>query len=66
MTFGEKIKMLRKNRGMNMAEMAKKLNMPYTTYRNYEEGREPKMVTIRRIAKSLDVLPEDLISDEMN
>lgn len=65
MTFGEKIKMLREIRGMNMAEMARKLNMPYTTYRNYEKGREPKMATIRRIAKSLDVLPEDLISDEL-
>ena len=37
-----RIKELRERKGYNMRQMAKALNIPYTTYVNYEKGeREP-------------------------
>ena len=62
-TFSKNLKNLRKKKGITMVEMANRLNMPYTTYRNYEEGREPKMAIIRKIAEALDVPIGELVTD---
>ncbi len=46
-----RLKELREARGMNMRETAKALNMPYTTYVNYEKGvREPNSETLIAMA----------------
>lgn len=61
-SFSDNLTSLRKSKGMTRMEMAKKLGMPYTTYRNYEEGREPKMAIIHKIADALDVPVGDLLT----
>lgn len=61
-SFSDNLTSLRKSKGMTRMEMAKKLGMPYTTYRNYEEGREPKMAIIHKIADVLDVPLGDLLT----
>ena len=35
-TFSEILKRERENKGYSKAELARKLNIPYTTYQNYE------------------------------
>jgi repressor LexA len=43
---------LRKENGISMKEAARRLQMPYTTYVNYEKGmREPNSETLIRIAE---------------
>lgn len=45
------IRELREAKGINMKEAAKRLNMPYTTYVNYEKGlREPTSEILIQIA----------------
>ena len=40
--IGDKIKEIRKLRGLTQRDVAKKLNIPYSTYSNYENNnREP-------------------------
>ena len=46
-----RMKSLREEQGISMREAAKRLNMPYTTYVNYEKGeREPNSETLIAIA----------------
>jgi len=46
-----RIKELREARGLNMREAARLLNMPYTTYVNYEKGfREPTSEVLIQLA----------------
>ena len=46
-----RLKDLRESRGINMKEAAKLLNMPYTTYVNYEKGlREPTSEVLIQMA----------------
>ncbi len=55
---------LRKKENLSMREMAKKLNMPYTTYVNYEKGtREPNSETLIMLAKFFDVSVDYLIGN---
>lgn len=50
-----RIKELREARGLNMREAARMLNMPYTTYVNYEKGlREPTSEVLIQIANFYD------------
>lgn len=56
-TFSEILKHERENRGYSKAELARKLNIPYTTYQNYENGREPKIDVIKQISEELQVDP---------
>ena len=47
-----RIKELRERKGYNMRQMAKALNIPYTTYVNYEkEEREPNSEMLVLMAK---------------
>lgn len=46
-----RIKQLREAKGLNMREAARSLNMPYTTYVNYEKGlREPTSEVLIQLA----------------
>lgn len=47
-----RIKELRERKGYNMRQMSKALNIPYTTYVNYEKGeREPNSEMLVLMAK---------------
>lgn len=60
--IGEKIKFLRENKGYNMRQMASELNLPYTTYVNYEKNaREPSFEQLLLIAKYFGVSTDYLM-----
>lgn len=47
-----RLSQLRQEKGLNMREAARRLNMPYTTYVNYEKGtREPNSETLIALAE---------------
>ena len=54
--IGDRIKSLRKSKEYNMRQMASALNLPYTTYVNYEKGaREPNSEQLILISKYFGV-----------
>lgn len=60
---GNNIKKIRKQKNISQKDMAKKLNMPSSTYSNYENNnREPNAATLRKIADILDVNISDLLN----
>ena len=63
MTVGERIKAARKKAGMTQKELADKLGIPYQGISQYERGiRKPKIDTLVKIADSLGVTLEELLS----
>lgn len=57
-----RIKELRLKKGISMAEAARDLEMPYTTYVNYEKGdREPNSETLIILAKYFNCTIDHLI-----
>lgn len=60
---GSNIKMLRKEKKMSQKDMAKMLNIPCSTYSNYENNnREPSAKLLKEIAYILNVDVSDLLS----
>ena len=60
---GNNIKKIRKEKNISQKDMAKKLNMPSSTYSNYENNnREPNAATLKRIASILNVDLSDLLN----
>lgn len=66
MNFSQKLKELRTEKGISKVTMAKELNIPYTTYNNYENGREPKYETLRKIARILNVTLGELLDEDFH
>ena len=63
--FPERLKELRKTRGVNQTELSAYLNYGYTAIANYESGRnEPAFDTICKIADYFDVTVDYLIGRE--
>ena len=63
--IGSRIKKLRKEKGYTQKEFAKLVNIPYSTYSNYENNnREPSKAQIRKIADGLGVPLSSLIGWE--
>ncbi len=63
--IGNRIKEIRKSQGLSQREVAKKLNMAFSTYSNYENNnREPNFETLKRIADILGVSVAQLVNDE--
>ncbi len=59
-----KLKALREEQGLSMMEIAKQLNMPYTTYVNYEKGtREPNSEMLIKFSKFFNVTIDYLIGN---
>lgn len=57
-----RIKQLRESKGLNMKEAARILNMPYTTYVNYEKGmREPTSEILVQLANFYDTTVDYLV-----
>ena len=53
---GDRIKIIRQSRGLTAKEVARRAEIPYSTYSNYENNnRVPKLSAIRKIATVLDV-----------
>jgi transcriptional regulator with XRE-family HTH domain len=56
MEFRDRLRVLRKERGLRQSDMAEKLNIKPNTYNGYETGnRTPSLETIKDIAVVLDV-----------
>ncbi len=54
--IGDRIKKHRKQMGITQKEMAQQLNIPYSTYSNYENNnRTPDIRTLQMIADKLDI-----------
>lgn len=61
-TSSNRMQLLREEKGLNMKEAAARLQLPYTTYRNYEQGlREPNSETLVQIANFYGVSVDYLI-----
>ena len=57
-----RLRELRENHGLSMKDAADLLNMPYTTYVNYEKGtREPNIQALFRLANFFGVSIDDLL-----
>jgi HTH-type transcriptional regulator, competence development regulator len=63
MTFGERVKELRKARGVSQRELARRVGIDFTYLSKIENDRmePPSEVTIRRIAEALDASADDLL-----
>ena len=60
MTFGEGIKQIRKNKGISQRELGIRLGVTQQTVARYEKIKEPpKLATIRKIAKALNLSFDD-------
>lgn len=62
MEFKDRLKSLRKSAGFKEAkDFAKKLNIAYSTYIQYEQGTEPKLTNLVKIADCLGISIDELI-----
>ena len=62
-TFQERLRYYREKAGYKkQTDLAKAINIPYTTYLNYEKaGREPKYATLVKIANELGITTDELL-----
>lgn len=61
-SFGKKLKAIRENRGITKREAARLAEITETTYDSYEyQRREPTLHNLVKIAKALDVTPNELL-----
>ena len=63
MTFGERVKELRKAQGVSQRELARRVGIDFTYLSKIENDRmePPSEGTIRRIAEALDASADDLL-----
>lgn len=60
--FSENLKRIREARNKKQKEIAKLIGLSEPTYSNYENGkREPNILTIKKIAKALNVSGDELL-----
>ncbi len=66
MLFGEKVKMLRKEKGLTQAELAEKCGVTLRSIQNYElKSLFPKSQdVVMKLCEVLDTTPDYLISDD--
>ncbi|MGN0652338.1 MAG: helix-turn-helix domain-containing protein [Gemmiger sp.] len=65
MTIGENIRQARKKAGLTQRQLAEKSGVATITLQQYERGvREPKLDTIAKIARAMNLFASDLISDD--
>lgn len=66
MKIHENIKKLREEQGVTQIHVAKKLNIAYQTYNNYESGkRTPRPEVLLSISKVLNVPIEKFFEEEI-
>lgn len=60
--FSQRLKDLRIEKGLTLKHLSTELEMPLTTYANYEQGvREPNIETIKKLCKFYDVSADYLL-----
>lgn len=65
MTFGDRLRKLRKQADMTQEQVAKNLNIVRSTYAYYETGKtSPDFNTVVRLARLFHVTTDYLLSDE--
>ena len=65
MTFAERLKALRAEKGYTQEELAKLINVSQPTYANYERGKIKTHVNTQiQLAKILRISVNELMSDE--
>ena len=65
MAISERLKDLRKKKGLTQAELAKKVGLSIATIQGYEQGKyEPKYENLCNLAIALDVGILDLVNKE--
>lgn len=65
MTIGENIRQARKRAGLTQKQLAEKSGVATITLQQYERGvREPKLDTIAKIARAMNLFASDLINDQ--
>lgn len=65
MSIGSKLRELREAAGMNKREVAEKLDMPYTTYNNYEtNAREAGSETLKKLAQLYGVSVDYILEND--
>lgn len=66
MTTGEKIRSMRKAKGLTQKQVADRCNMADSAIRKYESGKiTPKIETLQKIAVALDTIPYTLLDDSL-
>jgi transcriptional regulator with XRE-family HTH domain len=62
--FGRRLRALRVEHGLSQDDVARETNVHPTAIGRLERGsREPRLTTILRIARGLDVQPGELVDD---
>ena len=62
-TFSERIRRVRKSRGLTQAELAERLNISEMTVRRWEAGqRSPRIEATQKLAEVLGTTSEELLS----
>ncbi|MDR3348550.1 MAG: helix-turn-helix domain-containing protein [Acidaminococcales bacterium] len=61
MAFIDNLKRLREKSGLNRTELAQMLGVPYTTYANWEKGREPGIYALMKLADYFKISIDELI-----
>ena len=65
MSFGERLRQLRKMKSMTQKEMAQLLNITYVAYGDYERDKSlPDIFSLKKIANILDVSCDYLLDNE--
>ncbi len=62
--FHERLRTLRKSKGLTMREMARRVGVPETTYREWEVGRAIQGEPYVRMAKALEVSLTELLTGQ--
>lgn len=63
-TFGERLKLSRKNAGLTQSELANLIGISIKTVQRWElEQRQPRVEEIKALAKALNVSEQDLLND---
>jgi transcriptional regulator with XRE-family HTH domain len=64
MTFGEKLKAMREERGLSLRDLSKSsgLFMSHIQYLE-NDARTPNENTLRRLARGLDISPEEFVDE---
>ena len=62
MNIGEKIKAIRKSKGLSQKQLAENLNVSEAMISQYERGiKNPKIETVAKMADALEVTPFDIM-----
>ena len=64
MTFGQKVKEIRKKKNLSQQQLGQIMGIKQQTVAQYEKAiDQPKLSTVRKIAEALDVTISELVVD---